>query len=45
MILLTVTKVALLLPDEKCVTQSWKNKSGQDFPGTGVGTQKADAMS
>lgn len=36
--LLTVDKVALLLPDEKRITESRKDEASQDLAGTGVST-------
>lgn len=41
---LTVDEVALLLPDEKGITQSRKDEAGQDLAGTGVSTEEAEAM-
>lgn len=38
-------KVALLLPDEKGITQSRKYEASQDLAGTGVSTEKGEAMS
>lgn len=38
-------EVALLLPDEKSITQSWKDETSQDLTGTGVSTKEAEAMS
>lgn len=42
--LLTVDKVALLLPDEKGITQSRKDEASQDLAGIGVSTEEAKAM-
>lgn len=35
---LTVDEVALLLPDEKGITQSGKDEASQDLTGTGMST-------
>lgn len=43
-VLLTVDKVALLLPDEKSVAQSREDEAGQDLAGTGMGTEEAEAV-
>lgn len=42
--LLTVDKVALLLPDEKGVAQGREDEAGQDFAGAGVSAQEAEAV-
>lgn len=43
--LLTVNKVALLLPDEKGVTQRRKDEARQDPARTGVSAEEAEPMS
>lgn len=43
--LLTVDEVTLLLPDEKGITQSWKDKTSQDLAGAGANTEEAESMS
>lgn len=39
-----MAEVTLLLPDEEGISQGREYEAGQDLPGTGVGTQEADAM-
>lgn len=39
-----MNEVTLLLPDEKGITQSRKDETGQDLAGIGVSTEKAEAM-
>lgn len=42
--LFTVDEVALLLPDEKGITQSRKDEASQDLAGIGVSTEEAESM-
>lgn len=44
-ILLTMDEVSLLLPDEKGITQSWKDETSQNLAGAGVSTEEAESMS